>query len=69
MTPDGNGDVKVEVAANRVTDVAGNTGPAGAVSETAVYDAAAPTVTITLDPAAFNVASDTIEATSRSAKR
>ena len=63
VTPDGNGDVKVEVAANAVTDAAGNTGPAGAVSETAVYDAAAPTVTITLDPAAFNAASDTIEAT------
>ena len=63
VTPDGNGDVKVEVAANRVTDVAGNTGPAGAVSETAVYDADAPTLAITLAPAAFNSDGDAIEAT------
>ena len=62
VTPNGNGDVEVTVLANRVTDVAGNTGPADAVAETAVYDAVAPTLTITLDPAAFNAASATIVA-------
>ena len=48
----------VTVAANTGTDGGGNTGPASAESETAVWDATAPTVTITGVPAAINSTSD-----------
>ena len=63
VTPDGKGNVEVKVLANRVTDVAGNTGPAVAVARTAIHDAVAPTLGITLAPAAFNAVGATIEAT------
>ena len=63
VTPDGQGDVKVEVRKDAVTDVAGNTGPAAAVATTAIYDAVAPGLTITLVPAAFNGSGDDIVAT------
>ena len=63
VTPDGQGDVTVEVRKDAVTDVAGNTGPAAAVATTAIYDAVAPGLTITLVPAAFNGSGDDIVAT------
>ena len=46
VTPAGTGDVTVEVAANAAVDGAGNTGPASAVSATALKDTTAPTVEI-----------------------
>ena len=63
VTPDGQGDVTVEVRKDAVTDVAGNTGPAAAVATTAIHDAVAPGLTITLVPAAFNGSGDEIVAT------
>ena len=45
VTPRGKGGLKVEVAAGRVTDVAGNTGPTSAVSVFVIYDDA-PLVTL-----------------------
>ncbi len=53
VTPSGSADVVVTVAAGAATDGA-NTGPAAAVSETAAWDAAAPTVTITGLPSKIN---------------
>ena len=53
VTPAGGSDVTVEVAANAATDGI-NTGPASAVSATATWDAAAPTVDITGVPARIN---------------
>ena len=63
ITPDGNGDVTVTVKANAAADTIGNTGPAADVSETAKYDAAAPTVEVELVPTVFNAAGDEITAT------
>ncbi len=53
VTPDGSEDVVFTVAANAATDGT-NTGPALAVSATAVWDASVPTVTITDVPAKIN---------------
>ena len=53
VTPDGGSDVTVTVAANAATDGL-NTGPASAVSATAIWDAAAPTVEITGVPTRIN---------------
>ncbi len=53
VTPDGSEDVVVEVAANAATDGL-NTGPASAVSATATWDAAAPSVAITGVPSRIN---------------
>ena len=53
VTPAGGSDVTVTVAANAATDGL-NTGPASAVSATATWDAAAPTVDITGVPARIN---------------
>ncbi len=53
MTPADGSNVKVEVAANAATDGL-NTGPASAVSATATWDAAAPTVEIGGVPAKIN---------------
>ncbi|MYG63846.1 MAG: hypothetical protein F4158_04630, partial [Synechococcus sp. SB0675_bin_7] len=46
VTPNGAVNVKITVAENGVTDESGNTGPASAMSVTAEWDAAAPTVAI-----------------------
>ena len=54
VTPSGNTNVVVSVGANTGTDGGGNTGPAAVESETAVWDATAPTVTITGVPSAIN---------------
>ncbi|MEQ8481306.1 MAG: Ig-like domain-containing protein [Hoeflea sp.] len=67
ITPDGNGDVSVSVAAGAVQDAAGNTNPVSAVS-TAVLDTAAPTVSIdgvpeSTDPAGFVATITVSEAT------
>ena len=48
----------VSVGANTGTDGGGNTGPAAAESETAVWDATAPTVAITGVPSAINSTSN-----------
>ena len=53
VTPAGSANVVVTVAANSATD-GSNTGPASAVSATAIWDAAAPTVGITGVPATIN---------------
>ncbi len=53
VTPADGSNVKVEVAANAATDGL-NTGPASAVSATATWDAAAPTVEIGGVPAKIN---------------
>ena len=53
VTPTDATDLTVSVAANSATDGA-NTGPASAVTATARWDAAAPTVTITGVPSAIN---------------
>ncbi len=53
VTPDGGSDVTVTLAANAATDGL-NTGPASAVSATAIWDAAAPTVDITGVPSRIN---------------
>ncbi len=53
VTPAGSADVTVTVAANAATDGV-NTGPTAAVSATATWDAAAPTVTIGGVPAKIN---------------
>ncbi len=53
VTPAGGSDVMVTVEANAATD-GFNTGPASAVSATAIWDAAAPTVDITGVPARIN---------------
>ncbi len=53
VTPTSGSNVTVEVAANSATDGL-NTGPASAVTATAVWDAAAPTVTIGGVPAKIN---------------
>ncbi len=53
VTPTGSADVVVTVAANAATDGT-NTGPASAATETAAWDAAAPTVTITGLPSKIN---------------
>ena len=53
VTPAGGSDVTVTVAANAATDGL-NTGPASAVSATAIWDAAAPTVDITGVPSRIN---------------
>ncbi len=57
VTPSGNADVVVTVVANAATDGA-NTGPAAAVTETAAWDVAAPTMAITGVPAKINAKSD-----------
>ena len=54
VTPSGSADVVVTVAADAVTDDGGNTGPASAVSATATWDAAAPTVDISGVPPKIN---------------
>ncbi len=55
ITPDGDEDVTVEVASDAATVVGGvNTGPADAVSATAVWDATAPTVAVADVPARIN---------------
>ncbi len=54
VTPSGSADVVVTVAADAGTDGGGNTGPASAVSATAVWDATAPTVEIGGVPAKIN---------------
>ena len=54
VTPNGSADVVVTVAADAATVGGGNTGPAAAVTATATWDAAAPTVTITGVPAKIN---------------
>ncbi len=54
VTPAGSAHVVVTVAADAATDGGGNTGPASAVSATAVWDAAAPTVEIGGVPAKIN---------------
>ena len=53
VTPTGSANVKVEVAAGAATDGV-NTGPASAVSATATWDAAAPTVSLTGVPPKIN---------------
>ena len=50
VTPDGGANVTVTVTANAVTDGANNTGPAADVTATAVWDATAPSVTLTASP-------------------
>ncbi len=50
VTPTADADVKVTARANTATDGV-NTGPANAVSDTAIWDASVPTVTITGVPA------------------
>ncbi len=54
ITPSGGSDVVVTVGANSVTDNLGNSGPATAVTETAIWDAAAPTLLITGVPSKIN---------------
>ncbi|WP_419859627.1 Ig-like domain-containing protein [Candidatus Palauibacter sp.] len=54
VTPDSAVDVKVEVRKDAAQDAVGNTGPAQAVSATALKDATAPTLTIGGVPAAVN---------------
>ena len=58
VTPSSGSDLTVTVAANSATDSAGNTGPAAAVSATAVWDGDAPTVTITGVPEKINATTD-----------
>ncbi|MCY4495464.1 MAG: Ig-like domain-containing protein, partial [Acidimicrobiaceae bacterium] len=53
VTPTGSANVVVTVAADAATDGV-NTGPASVVTETATWDAAAPTLTITGVPAKIN---------------
>ena len=53
VTPAGSANVVVTVAANSATD-GSNTGPASAVSATAIWDAVVPTVEITGVPATIN---------------
>ncbi len=63
VTPSGSADVTVAVAADAATDGAGNTGPASAVSETAVWDATDPNLNPILGvPAKIN-SRDTLTAT------
>ena len=54
VTPAGNADVTVTVKADSALDGGGNTGPAAAVSGTAVWDATRPTLDITGVPASIN---------------
>ncbi len=54
ITPAGGSDVVVTVAANSVTDQVGNLGPVTAVTATATWDAAAPTLAITGVPSKIN---------------
>ncbi len=54
VTPTSGSNVVVTVAANSATDGGGNTGPASAVSATATWDAAAPTVEIDGVPSTIN---------------
>ena len=54
VTPAGSADVTVTVAANAATGGNSNTGPASAVSATAAWDAAPPTVAITGVPASID---------------
>ena len=64
ITPDGAGDVTITVKANSAgSEENGQTGPAADVSETAEYDATAPTVGVTLNPTAFNADGAEITAT------
>ncbi len=54
VTPTSGSNVTVTVAADAATDGGGNTGPASAVTATAVWDATAPTVTIGGVPSKIN---------------
>ena len=53
VTPDGTGDLTVEVAADAVADTYGNAGPAQSASATATWDATRPEVTIAGHPESF----------------
>ncbi|MDE2956177.1 MAG: Ig-like domain-containing protein, partial [Bacteroidota bacterium] len=57
VTPSGSADVVVTVAADAATDGL-NTGPTSAVSETATWDATAPTIAITDVPATISSTTD-----------
>ena len=62
VTPEGNKDVVVTVAENSATDGV-NTGPSPAVTATAVWDSAVPTVSITWDHPRFNASTGNLTAT------